>query len=47
MLGFLLGVLPVVIWLERRVLAWFQNRIGPNRLGPFGLLQPLADAAKL
>ncbi|MER3402901.1 MAG: NADH-quinone oxidoreductase subunit NuoH [Armatimonadota bacterium] len=47
MLGFLLGTLPVVIWLERRVLAWFQNRIGPNRLGPFGLLQPMADAAKL
>ena len=47
LLGFLLGALPVVIWLERRVLAWFQNRIGPNRLGPFGLLQPMADAAKL
>lgn len=47
LLGFLLGTLPVVIWLERRVLAWFQNRIGPNRLGPFGLLQPVADAAKL
>lgn len=47
LLGFLLGTLPVVIWLERRVLAWFQNRIGPNRLGPFGLLQPMADAAKL
>ncbi|MDM7461338.1 MAG: NADH-quinone oxidoreductase subunit NuoH [bacterium] len=47
MLGFLLGVLPLVIWLERRALAWFQNRVGPNRLGPFGLLQPMADAAKL
>ncbi len=46
-LGFLLGTLPLVIWLERRVLAWFQNRVGPNRLGPFGLLQPMADAAKL
>ncbi len=44
LLGFLLGALPVVIWLERRVLAWFQNQIGPNRLGPFGLLQPMADA---
>ena len=47
MLGFLLSVLPVVIWLERRALAWFQNRVGPNRLGPFGLLQPMADAVKL
>ena len=47
MLGFLLSVLPLLIWLERRALAWFQNRVGPNRLGPFGLLQPLADAVKL
>ncbi len=47
MLGFLLGTLPLVIWLERRALAWFQCRVGPNRLGPFGLLQPMADAAKL
>jgi len=47
MLGFLLSVLPVVIWLERRALAWFQNRVGPNRLGPFGLMQPMADAVKL
>jgi NADH-quinone oxidoreductase subunit H len=47
MLGFLLSVLPLLIWLERRALAWFQNRIGPNRLGPFGLLQPMADAVKL
>lgn len=47
LLGFLLAVLPLLIWLERRALAWFQNRIGPNRLGPFGLLQPMADAVKL
>ncbi|MEN3001363.1 MAG: NADH-quinone oxidoreductase subunit NuoH [Armatimonadota bacterium] len=46
-LGFLLGALPLVIWFERRALAWFQNRIGPNRLGPFGLFQPIADAVKL
>lgn len=46
-LAFLLGTLPIVIWGERRVLAWFQDRIGPNRLGPFGILQPIADVLKL
>ncbi|MBO9150589.1 NADH-quinone oxidoreductase subunit NuoH [Chitinophaga sp. GCM10012297] len=34
-------------WAERKVAAWIQDRRGPNRAGPFGLLQPLADGGKL
>lgn len=37
----------VVTWLERRLLGRLHNRIGPNRWGPFGLLQPIADLVKL
>ena len=37
----------VMIWLERRVVALIQGRLGPNRVGFQGLLQPIADAAKL
>lgn len=44
--GVCLGVLPVIIWFERRGAAWMQGRVGPNRVGPFGLLQPLADVLK-
>lgn len=42
----LLGA-ALVTWLERRILGRLHNRIGPNRWGPFGLLQPIADLAKL
>ncbi len=36
-----------LIWVERRLLAVWQERYGPNRVGPFGLLQPVADGIKL
>ncbi len=37
----------VLVWWERRVLGWFQDRLGPNRVGWFGVLQALADVIKL
>jgi NADH-quinone oxidoreductase subunit H len=37
----------LLIWVERRLLALFQDRYGPNRVGPAGLLQPVADVIKL
>jgi NADH-quinone oxidoreductase subunit H len=43
----ILTIAPGLIWLERRLLGWWQDRQGPNRVGPFGLLQPVADAIKL
>ena len=43
----LLGLFSVMTYVERRVLAFMQFRLGPNRTGPFGLLQPVADGIKL
>ena len=45
--AFVLAVVPLILLLERKLLGRFQNRYGPNRVGPFGLLQPLADVLKL
>ena len=44
--GGLIGALAYMTLLERKVMAWVQMRPGPNRVGPFGLLQPLADGMK-
>lgn len=50
-IGVVLGIIftlgPLLIHAERRVSAFIQGRLGPNRLGPFGLLQPVADIFKL
>jgi len=45
-LGALLTAVAYSVWLERKVSAHIQNRWGPTRVGPFGLLQPLADGVK-
>jgi NADH-quinone oxidoreductase subunit H len=44
--GVVFTVLPILIVYERKLLGRFQNRYGPNRVGPFGLLQPMAEIVK-
>jgi NADH-quinone oxidoreductase subunit H len=45
-MGALLTAVAYTVWLERKVVGHIQNRWGPTRVGPFGLLQPLADGVK-
>ncbi|MFV0338178.1 MAG: complex I subunit 1/NuoH family protein [Chthoniobacterales bacterium] len=47
LLGLILGLVSYTVYAERRVSAIIQDRVGPNRVGPAGLFQPIADAMKL
>jgi NADH-quinone oxidoreductase subunit H len=44
--GVVFAILPILVVYERKLLGRFQNRYGPNRVGPFGLLQPMAEIVK-
>lgn len=44
---FVLIVDILLVWVERKMVARFQDRFGPNRVGPFGIIQPIADVIKL
>src|SRR2546422_7919956 len=44
--GGVMGALAYLTWVERKIMARVQMRPGPTRVGPFGLLQPLADGMK-
>lgn len=50
-IGIVLGVVPIVglygTFIERKIAAWIQDRVGPNRVGPFGLFQAIADGIKI
>ena len=47
LVNLLMGFFAIMTWVERRLIGRFQQRLGPNRVGPAGLLQPIADLGKL
>ena len=47
LIAFVMGVVAYLIMGDRWVSAWVQDRLGPNRVGPWGLFQPMADGAKM
>ena len=42
-----LGAAAYMTYFERKLAAWIQDRVGPDRAGPFGILQPIADGVKM
>jgi NADH-quinone oxidoreductase subunit H len=42
-----LGIAAYSTYFERKLAAWIQDRVGPDRAGPFGILQPIADGVKM
>src|SRR5436190_16756923 len=47
LIAVVMGTVAYLILAERKVAAWVQDRLGPNRVGPWGLLQPIGDGGKM